>query len=71
MWAGGRLSWHNPTTSAGLRIGDVVTERTSVIKADPKVTRAGDEMIVAGAKKEYLTPSGEKVLTDQRSVQDV
>ena len=75
MWAGGRLQWYHgrsnvpadkPKPPAMLRVGEPVTEHTKVVKADPKVTAAGEEMIVAGVKKYYETHEGGIALTDQR-----
>lgn len=51
---------------AMLRVGEPVTEHTKVVKADPKVNVAGEEMIVAGVKKYYETHEGGIALTDQR-----
>jgi hydroxyacyl-ACP dehydratase HTD2-like protein with hotdog domain len=64
MWAGGRLKWH---TNNGLKIGQRVTEHTKLFKADAKRNKLGQEMIVAGAEKQYETEDG-IVLTDQRYI---
>ena len=57
-----------PKPPAMLRVGEPVTEHTKVVKADPKITAAGEEMIVAGVKKYYETHDGGIALTDQRCV---
>ena len=62
MWAGGRLHWkkENP-----LRIGDEVTETTKLVSAEPKITRAGEEMIVVGVEKTFENGKG-VALVDRR-----
>ena len=62
MWAGGQLHWerHNP-----LRIGDETIETTKLIAAAPKITRAGEEMIVVGVEKTFKNAKG-LALVDRR-----
>lgn len=57
------MEWHVPN---GLKVGDTVTEETRLVKADPKSNKAGDEFIVAGVEKRYLSSRDELVLTDRR-----
>ena len=62
MWAGGQLNWEkgNP-----LRIGDEAIETTKLVSAEPKVTRAGEEMIVIGVEKTFENRRG-LALIDRR-----
>ncbi len=62
MWAGGEIKWEkgNP-----LRIGDDATETTQLISADPKVTRAGEDMIVVCVEKTFENAKG-LALIDKR-----
>ncbi|KAF6227192.1 hypothetical protein HO133_008634 [Letharia lupina] len=55
MWAGGRIDWvkENP-----LRIGDEAIETTKLVFAKPKVTRAGEEIVVVGVKKTFENAKG-------------
>ena len=63
MWAGGKISWDkgNP-----LRIGDEAIETTKLVSAEPKVTRAGEEMIVVGVEKTLENAKG-LALVDRRN----
>lgn len=62
MWAGGELKWEkcNP-----LLIGEEATESTKLVSAEPKITRAGEEMIVVGVEKVYENKRG-RALVDKR-----
>ena len=62
MWAGGQLDWEkgNP-----LRVGDEAVETTKLVSAVPKVTRAGEEMIVVGVEKTFENAKG-LALVDRR-----
>lgn len=62
MWAGGELRWikDNP-----LRVGDTATETTRLLSAEPKMTRAGEEMIVVGVEKTFENAKG-VALVDER-----
>ena len=62
MWAGGQLAWEKETP---LRIGDEAIETTKLVAADPKITRAGEEMIVVGVEKTFETVNG-LALVDRR-----
>ena len=62
MWAGGRLSWEKENP---LRIGDEATETTKLVAAEPKITRAGEEMIVVGVEKTFENVGG-LALVDRR-----
>ena len=63
MWAGGALTWSpdNP-----LRVGDLATETTRILSAEPKRTKAGEEMIVVGVEKRLENARG-LALMDQRN----
>ena len=62
MWAGGKITWEkgNP-----LCIGDEALETTKLVSAEPKVTRAGEEMIVIGVEKTFENAKG-LALVDKR-----
>lgn len=62
MWAGGQLFWEkgNP-----LRVGDEAIETTKLVSAEPKITRAGEEMIVVGVEKTFENLKG-LALVDRR-----
>lgn len=62
MWAGGEVQWSRDNV---LRVGEVVTETTKLISAEPKVTRTGDEMIVVRVEKTFENASG-VALVDRR-----
>jgi hydroxyacyl-ACP dehydratase HTD2-like protein with hotdog domain len=65
MWAGGEMEWLG---GREVRVGDEVKERTEVINAEGKKTKAGEEMVVVGVRKEY-SGEGEGVhLVDKRYV---
>ena len=55
MWAGGELRWEK---SNPLRIGEEAIESTRLISAEPKITRAGEEMIVIGVEKRFENEAG-------------
>lgn len=63
MWAGGELRW-DPTNR--LRVGEHATETSRMLNAVPKVTRAGEEMIVASVEKTFENERG-VALVDVRS----
>lgn len=65
MWAGGVLEWK--TKTRGLEIGASISERTTVRSADAKKTKAGEEMIVVGVRKEFLDEKDECHLVDDRN----
>lgn len=65
MWAGGEVSW--PRLSDGrpnlLRVGEMVSETTRVLSAEPKVVRkTGEEMIVVGVEKRFENEEGVAVV---------
>lgn len=62
MWAGGDMVWSRGNL---LRVGDMVTETTKVVKADPKRTRDGTDMIVVGVEKMFENDRG-TALVDRR-----
>lgn len=62
MWAGGRINWEKDNP---LRIGDEVIETTKLVSAEPKVTRAGEKMIVVGVEKTFENAKG-LALVDRR-----
>lgn len=62
MWAGGEMVWSRDNL---LRVGDVVTETTTVVKAEPKRTRDGTDMIVVGVEKTFENEVG-TALIDKR-----
>ena len=62
MWAGGRINWEKENP---LRIGDDATEITKLVSAEPKVTRAGEEMVVVGVEKIFENAKG-LALVDRR-----
>lgn len=64
MWAGGELEWCDGEEER-LRIGQKVTETTSLLSAVGKKTKAGEEMIIVGVKKLYENDHG-VVLSDKR-----
>lgn len=64
MWAGGRLRW---TAGLPLRVGEEVEERTRLVGAQAKRSRAsGAEMVVVEVEKEFWGPRG-LALVDRRS----
>lgn len=62
MWAGGRMDWEKQNP---LRVGDEAIETTKLGSAEPKVTRAGEEMIVVGVEKTLENAKG-LALIDRR-----
>ncbi len=62
MWAGGQLYWEKENP---LRIGDEVIETTKLVAAEPKATRAGEQMIVVGVEKTFENAKG-LALVDRR-----
>lgn len=62
MWAGGDMVWSRYNL---LRVGDVVTETTRVVKADPKRMHDGTDMIVVGVEKTFKNENG-TALVDRR-----
>ncbi|KAI9168075.1 Mesaconyl-C(4)-CoA hydratase [Paramyrothecium foliicola] len=63
MWAGGRMQW---IKERPLRVGEQVEEHTSLVSAEPKKSRNGDEMVVVTVEKEFWGSQGLS-LVDQRS----
>ena len=63
MWSGGRIEWEKGNS---LRIGDEATETTKLISAEPKINRAGEEMIVVGVEKTIENAKG-LALIDRRN----
>lgn len=63
MWAGGRLRW---TPGVPLRVGHEVEERTRLVRAVPKRSRGGGEMVLVEVDKEFWGPQG-LALVDRRS----
>ena len=59
MWAGGDMVWSRDNL---LRVGEVVTETTTVVKAEPKRTRDGADMIVVGVEKRFENEAGTALL---------
>ena len=62
MWAGGRMQW----TDLPLRVGESVKEVTRLLKAEPKRSRDGSEMVLVEVEKRFIGRSG-VCLIDQRS----
>lgn len=62
MWAGGQIKW---TKGNPLKIGDEAIEITRLVFAEPKITRAGEEMIVVSIEKEFENAKG-IALVDRR-----
>lgn len=62
MWAGGQLYWEKENP---LRVGDEAIETTKLVSAEPKTTRAGEEMIVVGVEKTFENVKG-LALVDRR-----
>ena len=62
MWGGRQLDWEKENP---LRIGDEAIETTKLVAAEPKVTRAGEEMIVVGVEKTFENRKG-LALVDRR-----
>ena len=63
MWAGGQLSWEKENP---LRVGDEAVETTKLVSAEPKVTKAGEEMVVVGVEKMFENGKG-LALVDRRN----
>jgi hypothetical protein len=59
MWAGGELTWDRENL---LRVGEEVTETTTVKTAVPKAMKAGKEMLVVGVEKEFRNKAGVAVV---------
>ncbi|KAK2468917.1 hypothetical protein H9L39_19509 [Fusarium oxysporum f. sp. albedinis] len=66
MWAGGKMSWAEPSSGTLLRVGDVVEEHTRLLSAIPKKSRSAGEMVLVEVEKEFWGPKG-LALTDRRS----
>lgn len=66
MWAGGRMQWPSSSTSAVLRVGDEVEERTTLLSATAKRSRSAGEMVLVEVAKELEGPRGVAVV-DRRS----
>lgn len=64
MWAGGEVKWPRQNGRVNpLRVGQEVTETTSVVSAEPKVVRkTGEEMIVVGVEKVFGNQDGVAVV---------
>ena len=62
MWAGGSIIWEKGNS---LRIGDVAVETTKLVSAVPKITKAGEEMIVVSVEKTFENVKG-LALVDKR-----
>lgn len=62
MWAGGEIVWFGDNV---LRVGQTVTETTTVVKAEAKKTRDGLDMIVVGVEKKFDNENGTS-LVDRR-----
>lgn len=70
MWAGGEVRWSRMSDGKPnlLRVGQMVTETTKVLSAEPKVVRkSGEEMIVVGVEKRFENERGLAVV-DRRFV---
>lgn len=67
MWAGGDLQWSKDPERM-LRVGQTVTETTRILSAEPKRTKAGNEMIVVGVEKHFENKNG-IALVDKRFAQ--
>ena len=67
MWAGGDLQWSKDPERL-LRIGQTVTETTRILSAEPKRTKASNEMIVVGVEKQFENKNG-IALVDKRFAQ--
>lgn len=64
MWAGGELEWVGGEKNR-LKVGQEVTERTKLVSAEGKKTRAGEEMVVVGVEKQFENEHG-VALIDRR-----
>ena len=62
MWAGGQIHWEKENP---LRVGDEAIETTKLVSAEPKINRAGEEMIVVGVEKAFENGKG-LALIDRR-----
>ena len=62
MWGGRQLYWEKENP---LRIGDEAIETTKLVAAEPKITRAGEEMVVVGVEKTFENAKG-LALVDRR-----
>jgi hydroxyacyl-ACP dehydratase HTD2-like protein with hotdog domain len=62
MWAGGELRW---TKDCELKTGNVGEERTRLLKATPKRSRDGSEMVLVDVVKEFWA-NDKLCLVDQR-----
>lgn len=63
MWAGGEMIWNKDTP---LRVGEEAEERTKLVGATAKKSRAGTEMVLVDVEKEFWGPRG-CALIDRRS----
>ena len=59
MWAGGEIVWFGDNV---LRVGQTVTETTTVVKSEPKKTRDGADMIVVGVEKKFENENGTSLI---------
>jgi len=64
MWAGGKMIWFRDNS---LRVGDTVTETTTLLSAEPKKKRNGEDMIVVEVEKRFENKNG-VALIDKRQV---
>ena len=55
MWAGGYITWEKDNP---LRVGQDAIETTKLVSAEPKRTRAGQDMIVVGVQKSFENDQG-------------
>lgn len=64
MWAGGKMIWFRDNS---LRVGDTVAETITLLSAEPKRKRDGEDMIVVGVEKRVENKNG-VALIDTREV---
>jgi hydroxyacyl-ACP dehydratase HTD2-like protein with hotdog domain len=68
MWAGGAVSWPGAPQEHYLRIGDTVTETTTVLSCDPKIIKStGESMLVVSVLKEFRDSKDNLCVADNRS----
>lgn len=65
MWAGGEIEWVGGDNK--LRIGQEVTETTSLVSAKGKKDRLGGQMVIVGVEKKFRNENG-VALIDRRYV---
>lgn len=64
MWAGGKMQW--PDADKGIRVGDEIEERTTLLSATAKKSRSAGEMVLVEVEKQLEGPRGVAII-DKRS----